>query len=74
MYDKRATELLTKPKRKISDAIKQFAKENGLTVVLDSSKDLSSIVFNSEVVDVTQKFIEFYNKNYAENKQAETRP
>lgn len=68
LANKFSSEILTEPRKKIRDAIKQFAKEHGFAIILDSSKDVNSVIIQGEVVDVTQNFIEFYNKNHAGNK------
>lgn len=71
LYDKRKAELFVKIDKKIKTVLKQFAKENNFETIYDL-KELEevSILVNipDNFKDVTQKFIEFYNKSYSQNK------
>jgi len=49
-------------RRDIGNALNEFAKKNGYTMILDVSKDQTSIiVMLDEKMDVTKEFITFYN-------------
>lgn len=60
LREKRESEFITPIKIKIGDALKQFGKEKGYGLILDSSKN-SSMFTKSDIVDVTEEFIKFYN-------------
>lgn len=68
IYEKREAEILKDVNLKISEALKQFAKKNGFAVILDKSVNNSSVIIDGEIVDITQDFINYYNKNFAETK------
>jgi len=68
-YEKRQSEVMPQLRIKIRGAIKQFAKDNGFVIILDSSQENNSVIIETKPIDVTQKFTEFYNK-----RQSETRP
>lgn len=65
LYDKRKPEIFADIYKKVGEAIKQFAKENGYVIVLDSSKDNSSTIIEGETIDITKEFIKYYNDNFA---------
>ncbi|MEP6900429.1 MAG: hypothetical protein ABJA66_01690 [Actinomycetota bacterium] len=57
---------------KIREALIQFKKEKGYTIILDESMfNVSSIIIedNEMPAQVTSEFIKFYNKNYAKDLQ-----
>lgn len=68
LYDKRKAEIFADIYRKVSDAIKQFSKENGYLMIIDVSKDNSSVIIEGETIDVTKEFIKYYNENFAKSK------
>jgi Skp family chaperone for outer membrane proteins len=67
-YDKRKSEIFADVYKKVRDTIKQFAKEKGYLIVLDSSKDNSSAIIEGETIDITKEFIKYYNENIAKSK------
>jgi len=67
-YDKRKSEIFADVYKKVRDTIKQFAKEKGYLIVLDSSKDNSSAIIEVETIDITKEFIKYYNENIAKSK------
>lgn len=72
LYDKRKSEIFAEIDKKILDALKQFAKENKFEVILDIAKldeEPSPASIGDDLLDVTQKFIEFYNRNFSLNNQ-----
>ena len=63
MYAKRKSEIFINIENKIFDAVAIFEKQNGFLIILESSKKINYALIETEPINVTQKFIEFYNKN-----------
>lgn len=63
LYEQRKTEIFADIYQRIGDTIKQFAKEKGYVIILDKSKDNSSVIIEGETFDVTEDFIKYYNEN-----------
>ncbi len=61
LYEKRYSDLTEELNKKIISSLKLFAKDRDYKVILDSSKN-NSVIIESEIVDVTNEFIQFYNK------------
>ena len=67
-YEKRYSETVEIVNKKIAEALKEFAKINNYTIVLDGSEENSSAIIQGEIIDVTKEFIQFYNKRFANQK------
>ena len=50
--------------RKMVDVLDRYARENGYTVVLDSSAQNTPILFSSPQIDVTQDIVRLYDQAY----------
>jgi len=50
--------------RKMMDLLDRYSRENGYSVVLDSSAQNSPILFASSSIDVTQEIIKLYDQAY----------
>jgi outer membrane protein len=50
--------------RKMVDVLDRFARENGFSVVLDTSGQNSPILYASNQIDVTQDIIRLYDQQY----------
>ena len=50
--------------RKLVDVLDRYARENGFSVVLDSSAQGSPIIYASNQIDVTQEIIKLYDQQY----------
>jgi outer membrane protein len=57
-------EVLERIGRKMVDVLDRFARENGFSVVLDTSGQNSPILYASNQVDVTQDIIRLYDQAY----------
>jgi Skp family chaperone for outer membrane proteins len=65
LFEKRDSETVGLVRKKVGEAIKRFAKDNGHVLVLDSSKDNSSAIIEGETIDITKVFIRYYNEDYS---------
>ena len=74
-YDRKRTEfqddvsaaqqdVLERIGRKMVDVLDRYARENGFSVILDTSGQNSPILFASNQVDVTQDIIRLYDQSY----------
>jgi outer membrane protein len=57
-------EVIDRIGRKMVDVLDRYARENGYTVVLDSSAQGNPILYASTQVDVTQEIIRLYDSQY----------
>lgn len=57
-------EVMDRIGRKMVDVLDQYARENGYTMVLDSSAQNTPILYASTQVDVTQDIVRLYDKAY----------
>lgn len=67
LYEKRKSDTLANASSKIGAALKQFAKEKGYAIIIDSSKG-NSYLIEGETFEITKEFIQFYNENFAKTK------
>lgn len=74
-FERRQMELLSPISEDIGIAMEEFAKKNGYTVIMDSSKlfETGVLLVSDEKSDVTKEFITFYNARPATT-AAVTRP
>lgn len=50
--------------RKLLDVLDRYARENGFTVVLDTSAQGTSVVYGSSQADITQEVVRLYDQAY----------
>jgi len=50
--------------RKMIDVLDRYARENGFTVILDSSAQNTPILYASTQIDVTQDIVRLYDQAY----------
>lgn len=67
-YLQRRDELSKDVNKKMLEAFRIFAKENNYPLILDSSKENSSVIIDGEIIDVTKEFIQFYNERFGDEK------
>jgi outer membrane protein len=67
-------EVLERIGRKMVDVLDRYARENGFSVVLDTSGQNSPILYASNQVDVTQDIIRLYDQAYPVKAGAGTAP
>ncbi len=70
LREKRNAEIVTPKIGKIDAALKQFARQNGYAVILDSSENNYSAIVEGKAVDITKEFIRFYN-DYTEKEKTQ---
>jgi outer membrane protein len=60
--------------RKMIDVLDRYARENGYTVILDSSAQNTPILYASNQIDVTQDIVRLYDQAYPAKAGAATTP
>ena len=60
--------------RKMVDVLDRYARENGYSVVLDSSAQSTPILYASTQIDVTQDIVRLYDQAYPVKAAAATQP
>jgi outer membrane protein len=50
--------------RKMIDVLDKYAKENGYSVILDTSSQQTPVIYAANQVDVTQEIVRLYDANY----------
>jgi outer membrane protein len=50
--------------RKLVDVLSQYSKENGYSVILDSSSQQTPVVYGAPQVDVTQNIVRLYDQSH----------
>ncbi len=68
MIDSRKDQLLEIPRGKVAIALKEFAKINGYTSLIDISELPGDDGSPAHFPDVTQQFIDYYNKTSEDTK------
>lgn len=67
-------EVIDRIGRKMVDVLDRYARENGLTLVLDSSAQNNPILYASTQIDVTQDIIRLYDAAYPVKASAAGQP
>jgi len=60
--------------RKLMDVLEKYSKENGYTVILDSSSQQTSVLFWANQIDITQDIVRLYDQNYPLKAAASSAP
>ena len=60
--------------RKMLDVLDRYARENGYTLVLDTSAQGTPVIYSSSQIDVTQEIIRLYDQTYPMKAGAEGAP
>jgi len=60
--------------RKLMDVLEKYSKENGYTVMLDSSGQQSTVLFWASHIDVTQEIVRLYDQTYPVKAAATAKP
>jgi outer membrane protein len=60
--------------RKMIDVLDKYAKENGYSVILDTSGQQTTVLFAAPTVDVTQDIIRLYDQSYPVKNASSAKP
>jgi len=74
-FNEAEREIVDRIGRKMIDILDKYSKENGYSVVLDTSAQNTPVIYAANTVDVTQDIIKLYDQSYpVKNAAAATRP
>src|ERR1019366_1015991 len=60
--------------RKLVDVLNKYSKENGYSIILDTSSQQTSVIYAANQIDVTQDIIRLYDQSYPVKAGAATTP
>ena len=73
-YNAAQQDVINRIGRKLMDVLEKYSKENGYTVILDSSSQQTSVLFWANQIDITQDIVRLYDQNYPFKAAASTSP
>ena len=73
-FNEAEREIVDRIGRKMIDILDKYSKENGYSVVLDTSGQNTPVIYAANTVDVTQDIIKLYDQSYPVKNAAATKP
>ncbi|HXO05865.1 MAG TPA: OmpH family outer membrane protein [Candidatus Sulfotelmatobacter sp.] len=74
-YTEAEREIVDRIGRKMIDVLDKYSKDNGYSVILDTSAQNTPVIYAANTIDVTQDIIKLYDQSYpVKNAAAGTRP
>jgi outer membrane protein len=73
-FNEAEREIVDRIGRKMIDILDKYSKENGYSVVLDTSAQNTPVIYAANTVDVTQDIIKLYDQSYPVKNAAAARP
>jgi outer membrane protein len=73
-FNEAEREIVDRIGRKMIDILDKYSKENGYSVVLDTSAQNTPVIYAANTVDVTQDIIKLYDQSYPVKNAAATKP
>ncbi len=73
-YTEAEREVVDRIGRKMIDVLDKYSKENGYSVILDTSAQNTPVIYAANTIDVTQDIIKLFDQNYPVKNAAATRP
>src|ERR1700735_3127660 len=73
-YTEAEREIVDRIGRKMIDVLDKYSKDNGYSVILDTSAQNTPVIYNAGTIDVTQDIIKLYDQNYPVKSAAAARP
>ena len=67
-------EVVNRIGRKLVDVLDKYSKENGYSIILDTSSQQTPVIYASNQMDVTQDIIRLYDQSYPVKNAAATAP
>src|ERR1700734_1375004 len=69
-YTEAEREIVDRIGRKMIDVLDKYSKDNGYSVILDTSAQNTPVIYAANTIDVTQDIIKLYDQNYPEKNAA----
>lgn len=73
-FNEAEREIVDRIGRKMIDILDKYSKENGYSVVLDTSAQNTPVIYAANTVDVTQDIIKLYDQSYPVKNAGAARP
>src|SRR6202046_4487926 len=73
-YTEAEREIVDRIGRKMIDVLDKYSKENGYSVILDTSAQNTPVIYAANTIDVTQDIIKLYDQSYPVKNAAAARP
>ena len=73
-YTEAEREIVDRIGRKMIDVLDKYSKDNGYSVILDTSAQNTPVIYAANTIDVTQEIIRLYDQSYPVKNAAATRP
>src|ERR1700683_4649419 len=73
-YTEAEREVVDRIGRKMIDVLDKYSKENGYSVILDTSAQNTPVIYAANTIDVTQDIIKLFDQNYPVKNAAATKP
>src|SRR6204780_707307 len=73
-YREAEPEVVDRIGRKMIDVLDKYSKENGYSVILDTSAQNTPVIYAANTIEVTQEIIKLFDQNYPVKNAAATKP
>lgn len=73
-YTEAEREVVDRIGRKMIDVLDKYSKDNGYSVILDTSAQNTPVIYASNTIDVTQDIIKLFDQSYPVKSAAAARP
>jgi outer membrane protein len=73
-YTEAEREVVDRIGRKMIDVLDKYSKDNGYSVILDTSAQNTPVIYAANTIDVTQEIIKLYDQSYPVKSAAAARP
>jgi len=73
-FNEAEREIVDRIGRKMIDILDKYSKENGYSIILDTSAQNTPVIYAANTIDVTQDIIKLYDQSYPVKSSAAARP
>jgi len=73
-YTEAEREVVDRIGRKMIDVLDKYSKDNGYSIILDTSAQNTPVIYAANTIDVTQDIIKLYDQSYPVKSAAAARP
>jgi outer membrane protein len=73
-FNEAEREVVDRIGRKMIDILDKYSKENGYSIILDTSAQNTPVIYAANTIDVTQDIIKLYDQSYPVKSSAAAKP
>jgi outer membrane protein len=73
-FNEAEREIVDRIGRKMIDILDKYSKENGYSIILDTSAQNTPVIYAANTIDVTQDIIKLYDQSYPVKSSAAAKP